>query len=89
MSIITFEQRKAKILTLEDLEHQISCARKYVKRLRCKAKKQDTLAAKLLINDDVKAAEKVFRDLRLASFDIEDEIKAKTFTASSNVNEQG
>nr|WP_229650426.1 hypothetical protein [Vibrio splendidus]MCC4883086.1 hypothetical protein [Vibrio splendidus] len=77
MSIITFEQRRAKIVTVEDLEHQIVLARKYFKRLKTEAKKcPGTLAEKLAINDKAKAAEQVCRELRMKSFDIEDEINA-------------
>ncbi|ENI4487343.1 hypothetical protein ABXZ88_003215 [Vibrio fluvialis] len=77
MSVPTFEQRRAKILTLADLEHQTTLARTYVKKLRTKAKQQSSLAAKLEVNEDIKLAEKVVRELRLKSFDIEDELIAR------------
>ncbi|MDE5179186.1 hypothetical protein [Vibrio fluvialis] len=80
MSVPTFEQRRAKILTLADLENQITLARTYVKKLRTKAKKQSSLAAKLKVNEDIKLAEKVVRELRLKSFDIEDELIARAAT---------
>lgn len=75
MAIITFEQRRAKITSVEELERQITLARKYMHRLQNKAKKcTGTLAEKLAIHEQAKAAEKVMRELRMASFDIEDEL---------------
>lgn len=74
MCIVTFEQRRAKIKTLDDLEEQIRLARHYVARLKRKAKNQTSLADKLAVHEDVKKAEQVSKRLRLASFDIEDEI---------------
>lgn len=77
MAVVTFEQRRAKIKTIDDLEEQIRLSRTYLKRLRLKAVNAATLDDKLAINEDVKAAEKVVRTLRYKSFEIEDEILAE------------
>lgn len=80
MSVITFEQRRAKILKIEDVDTQITLARKHMKRLQTKAKNcTGTLAEKLAIHEKAKQAEKVFRELRMKSFDIEDELRAQIF----------
>lgn len=76
---MTFEARLALIKTVDDLEQQISLARTYVKNLRAKAVKAGLLAEKLAINEQVKAAEQVLRQLRFRSFDIEDAINAGGF----------
>lgn len=73
---MNLKQRMAKIHTNEDLEKQIELSREYVKRLRNEAKKAGTLAEKLALNDKLKDAERVVRDLRRLSFDIEDALAA-------------
>ncbi|WP_238321433.1 hypothetical protein [Vibrio casei] len=79
MSIVTFEQRKEKITKIEHIDEQIDLARSYVKRLRNKAKNcTGTLTEKLALNEDVKQAELAFRKLRMASFEIEDDLLAKS-----------
>lgn len=72
--MVTFKARVEQIVTAEDAEEQIRLAKNYVKRLRLKAKQEVTLDAKLRVQEDVKAAENVLRQLRRAIFDIEDAI---------------
>ena len=74
---ISFEQRKAQIKTVEDIDDQIRKAKKYASTLRAKAKAAKTLAEKLELNEQHKLAEKTLRQLRISSFDIKDEINAK------------
>lgn len=76
---MTFEARLAQIRTVDDLENQIRLAKAYVKGFRTKAQRAGSLAEKLSINVQVKAAEQVCRQLRLRSFDIEDAIHAGGF----------
>lgn len=73
---MNLKQRIAKIHTNDDLEKQIKLSREYVKRLRNEAKKADTLAEKLALNERLKEAERVNRELRRLSFDIEDALAA-------------
>lgn len=78
MPVVTFEQRKAQITKIEHIDLQIDLARTYYKRLKNKAKNHTgSLAEKLAILEDAKQAEREFRKLRMASFDIEDELMAK------------
>ena len=72
--MVTFKARVEQIVTVDDAEEQIRLAKNYVKRLRLKAKHEVTLDAKLRLQEDVKAAESVLRQLRRAIFDIEDAI---------------
>lgn len=69
---MNFNQRLAKINTVEDAEEQIRLAKNYARRLRLEAKKADTLQAKLTLQEQVKQAEATLRQLRQAIFDIED-----------------
>lgn len=73
---MNLKQRIAKIHTNDDLEKQIELSREYVKRLRNEAKKAGTLAEKLALNERLKEAERVNRELRRLSFDIEDALAA-------------
>jgi len=73
---VNLKQRIAKIHTNDDLEKQIELSREYVKRLRNEAKKVGTLAEKLALNERLKEAERVNRELRRLSFDIEDALAA-------------
>ncbi|ARN69523.1 hypothetical protein NI385_25660 (plasmid) [Vibrio parahaemolyticus] len=81
MSIITFEQRRARMTTPEDVNKEINLAAAYAKSLHTKAKTcQGTLAEKLAIKDNAKKADEVTRKLKLQSFDIEDELRAESLT---------
>jgi predicted protein tyrosine phosphatase len=83
----TFEQRKARINTVSDIAKQINLADRYVKALRASAKKAKSLDEKLEINRLQKNAATVLRKLRLACFDIEDEINlANTLGMLNSVN---
>lgn len=73
---MNLKQRIAKIHTNDDLEKQIELSRESVKRLRNEAKKAGTLAEKLALNERLKEAERVNRELRRLSFDIEDALAA-------------
>lgn len=75
-NVPSFEERRAQIHTVDDIDIQIKRAKNYVRKLRSDAKKAEMLDEKLKINEFQKEAEKVFRKLRMASFDIEDEINA-------------
>lgn len=78
MPIVTFEQRRAQIVTIEQIDDQIKKAKAYARRLHLKAKNhQGTLEEKLAIHEDAKAADKVLRTIRMKSWDIEDEINAQ------------
>ncbi|MBB6544806.1 hypothetical protein [Thalassotalea piscium] len=73
--IITLEQRIAKIKTLEDVDIELTRAKKYAMGFRTKAKNASTLAEKLALGEKQKQAEKVLRQLRMAIWDIEDDIR--------------
>lgn len=76
MSIITYEDRIAKIKVVEDIDKQISLATAYAKRLRTKAKKcTGTLADKLAMNELYKQAKIVSHELKLNYFKIEDGLR--------------
>lgn len=70
--MITCEQRIAKIKTVADIDDQLRKAKDYARRLRLAAIACPTLAEKLEMNEQVKEAERVVRQLRSKSFDIED-----------------
>lgn len=74
---ITFEQRKSQIQTVDDIDVQLSRAKKYAMGFRTKAKNAGTLAEKLALHEQQKKAEKVLRQLRHACWDIGDEIVAR------------
>lgn len=74
MGVLTYDQRVAKIHTVDDLDNQLHCAEIQMTRLRNQAKKAGTLAEKLKINAEAKEAESVLRKLRLSYFDIEDNV---------------
>lgn len=80
--MITFEDRKAKIKTVDDIGAQISLAKKYAATIRTKAKKASTLGEKLKLNEEHKQAVIVLRQLRVNYFDIEDELMAKQGVAA-------
>ncbi|MDN2483857.1 hypothetical protein [Vibrio agarivorans] len=75
MDIVTYEQRLNKIKTVSDIDEQIRLAKQYFKRLQAKAKAcEGTLSEKLAIQEQAKSAERVFRQLRINSWDIEDSL---------------
>ncbi len=74
MSVPTFEQRRANIVTLDDLDNELRKAKLYIRRLRKNAKDAVTLDTKLAVQQNVKEAEAVLRKLRSKYFDVEDEI---------------
>lgn len=73
-SVPTFEQRRANIHTIADLDNELRKAKLYVRRLRKNAKDTETLELKIAIQQKVKVAEGVLRKLRTRYFDIEDEL---------------
>lgn len=74
----TFEQRRAKILTRDDLEKQMRLSVQYVKRIKNASRDPAlSLAQKIELGKLQKAAESVVRQLRRSVFDIEDEINAQ------------
>lgn len=75
--IVSYDDRVAKMEKPGDEEVQILHAKKYVARLRTKAKSAGTLAEKLELQSAVKEAEGVLRKLRLNVFDLEDMLIAK------------
>lgn len=75
MSIITYEQRVEKIKKPGDEDTQLRLAKEYVKRLRTKAKKQETLKDKIHVLDKIKKAEAVLRKLRLNIFSIQERLE--------------
>jgi hypothetical protein len=76
--IITYEQRVSKMKCVGDEDKQLKLAKQYVSRLRNKLKKVDTLNEKIEINNDIKMAESVLRQLRLNVFDLEDMLIEKS-----------
>jgi hypothetical protein len=75
--MVTYEQRVAKMTKVGDETEQLRLAKIYVRKLRNDAKKGDTLAEKLRLQDIVKQAEAVVRQLRLNIFELEDMLRAK------------
>lgn len=72
---MNLQQRLEKITSVEDIDTQILLAKKYQKRLRAQSKSPKlTLDEKLALGEKAKLAEHTFRQLRRASFDIEDAI---------------
>lgn len=69
-----FEDRRAKIKTVDDIGKQVNLAKAYVSRVRTAAKKEKSLDGKLLLSVKIKEAEGVLRKLRVRFFDIEDEV---------------
>lgn len=76
--IPTFADRRKRIHSIEDIDTQLGLAKAYVATLRRDMKKADSLEQKVQIGDAVIKAERVLRELRRASFDIEDEINASS-----------
>jgi DNA-nicking Smr family endonuclease len=74
MSVPTFEQRRANIQSVDDLDNEVSKSKLYIRRLKKNAKEADTLESKIEIQQKVKVAEGVLRKLRTRYFDIEDEL---------------
>lgn len=75
MSIVTYEQRVAKIDSIEELENQIRLSREYVRKIQRELKNfEGSFDQKLAINRRLKDAEVVVRKLRFNSFDIEDKL---------------
>ena len=74
MSVPTFEQRRANIQNVGDLDNELRKAKLYMRRLKKNAKEADTLESKIEIQQNVKVAEGVLRKLRTRYFDIEDEL---------------
>jgi primosomal protein N'' len=70
--MVSFEQRVKNIKTVEDAEEQIRKAKDYVRRLKLKSKAQDTLTEKIALQEEIKMAERVLRQMRRAIWDIED-----------------
>lgn len=71
MRVPTFEQRRANIQTIDDLDNELRKAKLYIRRLKKNAKEADTLESKIEIQQKVKVAEGVLRKLRTRYFDIE------------------
>lgn len=80
MSVPSFDQRRANINTLDDLDDELRKAKLYVRRARLTAKQAVSLDQKLKLQENVKDAERVLRTLRLRYFDIEDELLQQTGT---------
>ena len=72
MNIVTYEERIAKMNKPGDEDKQLRLAKQYVRRLRVKLKKTNSLVKKVEINKAVTGSECVLRKLRLNIFDIED-----------------
>lgn len=73
--VITYDQRRSRIKTIEDIDIEIKRAKQYARTLRAKAKRFDgTLSEKVALNEKANEAEKVFREIRMKSWDIEDEL---------------
>lgn len=73
-SHVTFAGRLAKIQTVADAEKQLELAKAYANRCRSDSKKANLLPDKLNCMEKEKQAEIVLRKLRMAIFDIEDEL---------------
>jgi primosomal protein N'' len=75
-SIVSFEDRLAKIKTISDLDDQLRIAKAYVKSMRLKMNAASTLAEKTVAEKKFRASERVLRQLRMSYFDIEDRLSA-------------
>tara|TARA_R110000868_G_scaffold243511_1_gene499487 strand:+ start:2161 stop:2412 length:252 start_codon:yes stop_codon:yes gene_type:complete len=74
----TYEQRVSEIKTVDDIDDQLRKAKQYTMKLRKEAKSDKlNLSQKLALQSKVQEAERILRKLRMASFDIEDEINAR------------
>ncbi len=76
INVPTYEQRRNKIKSINDINEQIKLAKAYAIRLRNKAKKATLFADKLAIHKKEKEALSLLRKLRFNSFAIEDELNA-------------
>lgn len=72
MSVVSYEHRVAQMQIPGDEDRQILLAKRYVRRLKQKARLAVSLNDRLLLKEDVKEAEKVLRKLRLNIFDLGD-----------------
>ena len=70
----SFADRRKKIHTVADIETQLIRAKGYVAQLKRDVKAASTFGEKLRLSEYHKEAERVLRQLRMASFDIEDEL---------------
>lgn len=73
-NVPSFQERRAKIKTIKDLDKQLDLAQSYVRRVRNASKKPAALDLKLSLGEKVREADAVLRQLRQSVFDIEDEI---------------
>jgi hypothetical protein len=74
--VLSYEERRSQISTLDDIDKQIHLAQKTVMRLNNQLKKQTHLHDKVRYQNAIIRAEKTLHALRNACFDIEDEIKS-------------
>ena len=77
---VTYEQRVARIKTVDDIDDEIRRAKQYVKAMRSKEVFAESLADKLSRQEKTKQAEAVLRRLRLNMFQIEADILAQGIT---------
>lgn len=80
MSVPTYEQRTANILSVADLDTELKRAKLYARRMKVQSKKAPSLEEKLAYQKRFKEAESVLRKLRANYFDIEDQLLQKAAT---------
>jgi len=72
----TFADRRQQISTVEDIDIQLARAKAYVAQIKRDIKAASTLSDKEHLATYLKEAERTLHQLRMASFDIEDELRA-------------
>ncbi|MEE7516381.1 hypothetical protein G6355_12095 [Vibrio cholerae] len=74
MRLVTYEQRLAQIMTVDDLDRQINNSIKYVKRIEAKIKKCDTIDCDESLKKMLIEAKSVVRKLKFNAFSIEQKL---------------
>ena len=70
----SFTHRRKQIRTVADIETQLIRAKSYVAQMKRAVKAASTFGEKQRLAEYQKEAERVLRQLRISSFDIEDEL---------------
>ncbi|EQB9026242.1 hypothetical protein ACYVOU_002475 [Vibrio cholerae] len=74
MRLVTYEQRLAQIMTVDDLDRQVNNLIKYVKRIEAKIKKCDTVDCDESLKKLLIEAKSVVRKLKFNAFSIEQKL---------------
>ncbi|EOX4130081.1 hypothetical protein ACPF4J_003223 [Vibrio cholerae] len=74
MRLVTYEQRLAQIMTVDDLDRQVNNSIKYVKRIEAKIKKCDTVDCHESLKKLLIEAKSVVIKLKFNAFSIEQKL---------------